>query len=733
MGFINFKFRTKLIFILLVTAILSIGVVIYFSMSISKQSLTERIGQDLEVSAGNLMENVDRFIYERYNDTQILISEPFIRLISEEEIENNKKSDILKNYLVNLGYYNELFLTDNYGLIIASTNDGAIGKDISGLDFYKQAQEEFLYSSDFVTSPLDGKPSILFSNLLLDSNNEYLGIVIAELNWPTVIEMLDSVGQDTSAYLINNKGSIIGTSQDADENVINEIRNELSIFQNSFEDGSFATDINEEFLLSFKKSQGYLGYLGNDWTLVLSVPTSVAFSPIARLGTLFIYVIIGVSFLVLVFGYFSARYLIRPVYRLTDGVKRIKAGKLTHKITLKVKDEFWFLANTFNEMTVSLLKKTNDLKKAISNLKKEKSSVMKSESRYRAILDASGDGVLLIDSNGKIISMNSNFKTFFGVKDKQFIGKKESEIVQFFHDKWGSDTFEKIYNMTKKNKLYTKKSVLFHKKPYYIFHFLTAPITNVDKKFMGRIWLFRDITDERELENAKYKFISVASHKLRTPLTGIRWNLDMLLSDKAGKVPKKQKELLHLMHRNSLTLNSLVNLLLSISEIEGEKITLEPQNIDLGKLIHSILDKFKIEIDNKKIKLNINKFKNGDFVLSLDRAKIRQVFNAVIENAVFYSLEKATIDVSLTKKGKTVLVKISDTGVGIPEKEKRKMFTKFFRGEKAFITYPDGIGLGLYLANVIVKSAKGKIWFESEEGIGTTFYVKLPNVKKKDK
>jgi PAS domain S-box-containing protein len=722
----NWKFKTKIILLLVSLVFFSILASGVISTVMTRNSLYDRIGQDLTLSSNNLIENIDKFIYERYNDTQILISEPFVKLIEDTQSSSETKSNFLRNYLVNLGFYNGISLTDMTGKILASTDTELIGKDMSTEEWFLNAVKTFMYSSDYTLSKINNKPTIVFSNLILNSDNKPIGVVSAELSWPTVAEMLDSLAKDTQVFLVNKNNDIIAFSSDSDSSLLQNFLAELNDFKKSNEKSKFVLNNDGAYLLSFSKSGGYLGYLGNSWNLVLAVPTNVAYASIQQL----IYILILFLFVVLIFtilvGFGYSRYLVRPIYSLVDGIEKIRRGNLKYKIKVDVKDEFGYLSNSFNRMTTSVFEKTEAIKRAFSKLRKEKKAVEREESRYKSILEVSGDAVLIIDSGKKIISFNDNFKKLFNVKESDFIGKDQKEINLFFSGKWEQSGFDEIIKNIEKNKNFSKTEFLVYKKPYYIIFFLTSPIISRTGKYMGRILLFRDITEEKELEKTRGEFITVASHKLRTPLTGIRWNLDLLLSGKVGDIPKKQKELMELMSKNTLTLNSLVNLLLSISKIEKDKIAIEPQEFYLEELLENVIERFKVQIDLLKLKLKTPNLTLRKLKVNLDKEKMRQVFNAVIENAVFYNNEKGKIQVDIKLNKQKIIVKVSDEGIGIPENEKRKILDKFYRGKKALLAYPDGIGLGLFLANVILKSSKGKIWFESENGNGSTFYIELP-------
>lgn len=246
---------------------------------------------------------------------------------------------------------------------------------------------------------------------------------------------------------------------------------------------------------------------------------------------------------------------------------------------------------------------------------------------------------------------------------------------------------------------------------------------------------FQDISKEAEVDHMKTEFLSLASHQLRTPLTAIKW-LSELLSDSASTMNQEQKDILAKIQKSNDHMIELVNSLLNVSRLEQGRITVEPQPTDLIKLLSDVLTETTPSIEKKKQKITTN-LPEKPLNISIDPKLIRQVYLNLITNASKYSPDQSNIIITLTTKDKDILFSIADQGLGIPQKEQEKIFKKFFRASNAALRETDGNGLGLYLIKQIVEVSGGKIWFESTEGKGSTFYFTLPisgsTIKKGDK
>ncbi|MDQ5957750.1 MAG: Histidine kinase protein, partial [Patescibacteria group bacterium] len=233
------------------------------------------------------------------------------------------------------------------------------------------------------------------------------------------------------------------------------------------------------------------------------------------------------------------------------------------------------------------------------------------------------------------------------------------------------------------------------------------------------------------LENAKSEFISVTTHELRTPLSAIKWTFNMIMSEQLGPVNTEQKEFLDKGYQSTLKMISIVNNLVHIDHATTKKEDYNFVPTDLGNLVEGVIAEFTNQAISKKIDLNFVKPGKAWAQADVDQNKIRMMLENLVDNAIKYTPKSGRITVSLADSRlnsaqPAVEIAVADTGVGIPKEEQPKIFHKFFRASNARLAEPDGSGIGLYIAKDIIDRHHGSMWFNSEEGKGTTFHIVLP-------
>ena len=235
----------------------------------------------------------------------------------------------------------------------------------------------------------------------------------------------------------------------------------------------------------------------------------------------------------------------------------------------------------------------------------------------------------------------------------------------------------------------------------------------------------RDIAHVRKIDKAKTEFVSLASHQLRTPLTSVSWYTEMLLSGDAGIFNEKQKEYLSEIYTGNRRMIDLVDDILNTSRIDMGTLLVNLKIVSLSKIAESVLTELAPLLLEKKLVIKKG-FEAKLPKIKADPELIRIVFQNIISNALKYTPAGGSIAIGMKRQNSHVLIEISDSGYGIPEKQKSRIFTKMFRADNIRSKDTDGTGLGLYIVRAIVKQHGGRVWFESEENKGTKFYVSLP-------
>lgn len=226
-------------------------------------------------------------------------------------------------------------------------------------------------------------------------------------------------------------------------------------------------------------------------------------------------------------------------------------------------------------------------------------------------------------------------------------------------------------------------------------------------------------------EKERTEFIAIVSHQLRTPLAIVRGFLEALVSGDQGPVNPGQKEYLSEAHAITNEMIALVNDYIDIAKMDPTKLRVKRAATDLVKLVEEIVKEVTPLAKASNVEIDFTPAA-GLSKLQLDEVKIRQVILNLLSNAMKYTRHAGTVTIRLMREGNHVVFSCRDTGVGIPKQQQREVFTRFFRAKNVAKLDTKGSGLGLYVAKSIVEAHGGKIWFESEEGKGTTVFFSLP-------
>jgi len=242
--------------------------------------------------------------------------------------------------------------------------------------------------------------------------------------------------------------------------------------------------------------------------------------------------------------------------------------------------------------------------------------------------------------------------------------------------------------------------------------------------FIGS-FIIHEFEEIAKLNKAKSEFVFVASHQLRTPLSGISWQIELLLSKYNAGLSDKQKEGLEMIATLNARMARLVNDLLEVARIDRQNLFLKEEKLDLAEIISQVVQTNLPAIAEKNIRIIFEK-KKRKFVVLGDAEKLKLAIENLIGNAVKYSLERGKIEITLTKKGSVYVFGVKDNGIGIPVYQQRQVFSKFFRSDVAMKHQAEGTGLGLFIAKNVIEQSGGKIWFQSKDGVGTIFNFSIP-------
>lgn len=365
------------------------------------------------------------------------------------------------------------------------------------------------------------------------------------------------------------------------------------------------------------------------------------------------------------------------------------------------------------ELEEQVYERTKELEEEKSKVEKkveERTFELRMEkNKLETVTENMLDGVILLDANLEPIFVNKQGRDIIGISDNQKDGVLE--------------VFERFFDIDVRKHISTS-SVLEKEINNYVFEISFRKIYHEHTKMNEYFLWIKDITQAKLLERAKSEFVSVAAHQLRTPLSGIKWSLDMFIRGDLGKLTTDQKILVKKTYESNERMIILVNDLLNVEHITNKNIEYSIHPAKIFDLINNVLTDLAVDIKRKNLNIKIDH--NNIPTIPIDLEKMRLVFQNLLENAVKYTPEKGLITISAKTDEHSVVICISDTGIGIPRSQQPNIFKRFYRASNAKRTNTDGTGLGLFLVRTIIEYHGGRVWFESIEGKGTSFFVSLP-------
>ncbi len=351
-----------------------------------------------------------------------------------------------------------------------------------------------------------------------------------------------------------------------------------------------------------------------------------------------------------------------------------------------------------------------------------RSAARRAEAEKAAIVENAEDAIIGRDLDGTITSWNKGAERLYGWTADEALGKHIGLIAP----KELQDEVEKILDRIRRGKTVEHYETQRLRKDGRVIDvsLSVSAIRNERGAIVGSSAVARDVTERKQLDRQKSEFIFIASHQLRTPLTAIKWFIEMLLSGDAGELQETQKKFLQNAFDSNERMIDLINDLLSVSRIESGTIELVPVSVDLGEMLESVIAEHLPLAAQKGVSLAL--LKKPMPRIDVDPKLVRQVFMNLVSNAVKYTPKGGTVRVEAARDGAWLRFAVQDTGIGVPPEEQALLFTKFFRATNAARSDAEGTGLGLYVVKQIVELSGGALSFVSKPGEGSTFSFTLP-------
>lgn len=383
-------------------------------------------------------------------------------------------------------------------------------------------------------------------------------------------------------------------------------------------------------------------------------------------------------------------------------------------------------------------KKNDDLektKRAIMNILEdiqfERNQLSRLTARFTLATQSASIGVFDYELAHQLITLDQIAATLYGLDNKE-ITIPVDNIISAVAPEDAPRLKQAIENSLEQKTLLTEEFAVIIKGvgPRYLRSF-AQPEYSAEGQPTRMVGVVIDISAERAAERLKDEFISLASHQLRTPLTGMKWATELLLK-KRDTLTKEQATYLDRILQSETRMVNLVNGLLNISRLDSGVLEIKPESINLNELVTALVSDFSLVTEQSGLKLVMN-VPSDPIKANIDRGIFLTIIENLVSNSIKYTPRGGQVTITLSLTPESLTVKISDTGVGIPREQQKRIFEKFFRADNAKGMPVEGTGLGLYVSRSMAEQSGGHLTFTSEEGQGTTFVLEYPVTGMKEK
>ena len=696
----------------------AVAISVLVTQHVVRTSIDKSISKDQVQSATQTMDKIDRFLYERTIDMQLIAASGELApsIINQNAAGRALATKNLSNIKTLDGVWDLLSIfTPDQTMVVSTDPQVLSAADTATIKpAFQQALAGSTSTTDVFRDSNGQVAQYFFAPIRSITNQQVVGVTGGRLSWPSVLEITRSI-KDSSIMLIDSKGTEIGNNDQKSDDVLHgSVANNVdykTMVASTAASGSF---IGHEFdgihkpLIAYAKEEGFLGYSGHNWSLANAVASSAVFAP-AYSVTLMLLVIFG-GIMLLALGmilFFMQRQVINPVRSLLHAVEGITGGDWSKRVHLKSHDELGSLGEAFNTMAAQL-------SIASTELNDEKA-------RLEASINSLPLGFLLTNSKNTIITMNPLIRNMIGQKKLEKLGVAPTTVTLDLLERILSESADCLANRRISTLDYTTKQGRVLKL------FFSPVLENAEA--IGVVTLVEDITEAKILERAKEEFFSIASHELRTPLTAIRGNASMIEQFYSKSIKDADlHEMVDDIKTASVRLIDIVNDFLDTSRLEQGKMAFNLEMIDVSEVIEGVTYEMSTITKDKNIYLKADQTLHTLPKAYADKDRVKQIMYNLVGNAMKFT-DTGGISILGKVDGDMLRITISDTGRGIPEDKLPLLFRKFQQAGNSLLTRDStrGTGLGLYISKLLTEKMGGTMSLDSSEvGKGTAFSFTLP-------
>ncbi|HAJ69703.1 cell wall metabolism sensor histidine kinase WalK [Alkalibacterium gilvum] len=515
----------------------------------------------------------------------------------------------------------------------------------------------------------------------------------------------------TDLQVVNSELIVMGTSDTTQQSTVGQLSDDVDLRQAQITENSITRQVIDsitqnrrwkivEPVFSSGEDSQFLG------AILMESNIESVYDQISQITWIFLQSSAVAIILSLVLANMLSRALTKPIKEMQLQTREIAEGDYSGTLKVYGEDELGQLASLINDLS-------DDVAEAQESIDAERR-------RLDSVLTHMTDGVLATDRRGKIIIINEMAQSMLDIDQETATEKNLLSILDVEDD------------VTLRSILEKQDDILVNSRQNDIPIILRASFSLIQREsgfISGLVCVLHDVTEQERIEEERKQFVSNVSHELRTPLTSMRSYIEAL-ADGAWQDPDLAPRFLEVTQNETDRMIRMIQDLLQLSRIDSGKSMLNLEIVDLTEMLDHVLNRFDMmihsaEYEDKKYQINKEILEQSIFV-EVDPDRMIQVLDNIMNNAIKYSPDGGTISGKMEKREDTVLISVRDEGMGIPKADINKIFSRFYRVDRARSRAMGGSGLGLAISKEVVEQHGGHIWADSTEGKGTTFYLSLP-------
>ncbi|WP_282803643.1 cell wall metabolism sensor histidine kinase WalK [Secundilactobacillus kimchicus] len=540
------------------------------------------------------------------------------------------------------------------------------------------------------------------------SANRQIRILLSDANIPSTA--------NAQIQVIDTKGTIRGTNEANNQQVVGQKTTDnavkVVIYNNSAgaESTTYDAATNQYYYTKItpliKQSNGSSTPVG---VVYIRASLQSVYDGINKVTGIYVVSAIIAIALGLILSLVISRAITVPITEMKEQTMRIARGDYSGQVQVYGNDELGQLAIAVNNLSV--------------RVEEAQESTESERRRLDSVMAHMTDGVIATDRRGNVTIINETAVEFLEIDSEKAIGQSILDILNIRQQYTLRDLLEDP------DEIMLDFSTDDHD---LILQAYFSLIQRESGFISGLACVLHDVTEQQKIDQDRRQFVSNVSHELRTPLTSVRSYIEAL-SDGAWQDPEIAPQFLKVTQDETDRMIRMINDLLTLSRMDSGTQKLNLELVNINELFNYVLNRFDMIIDSDEQNDRLDKhytikreFTKRDLWVEIDTDRFTQVLDNIMNNAIKYSPDGGVITCRLVETQNTVVLSVTDQGLGIPRADIPHVFDRFYRVDKARSREQGGTGLGLAISKETVQSLGGKIWVESREGHGSTFYISLP-------